>query len=270
MVTARILIVEDEILVAREIEQHLCEMQYEVVGIVINADLVLQQVAETLPDLVLVDINLQGEQDGIEIAGILHDRFQIPVIYVTAYTDPHTVERAKVTHPLGYVLKPFNAQDLRISIELALFRHQSVQHQSVRHQSTDRSSIAYPPSREPSQLETTPDLSGQVQAGLPPSKLQKILDYIQTHLNQELSLSRLSNEIGITPYYFARLFKQSTGTSVHQYVIQQRVERAKQLLHQSELSIAEVSIACGFANPSHLAMHFKRIVGVSPKKFRFF
>lgn len=256
MTTARILIVEDEILVAREIEHHLCEMQYEVVGIVIDADLVLQQVTATLPDLVLVDINLQGEQDGIDIAGILHDRFQIPVIYVTAYTDPHTVERAKVTHPFGYILKPFNAQDLRVAIELALFRHQSVCHPSDH--------TTQPP-------EETTYLTGTGQThGLPPSKLQKVLGYIQTHLNQELSLGRLSNEIGITPYYFARLFKQSTGTSVHQYVIQQRVERAKQLLQQSELSIAEVAIECGFANPSHLALHFKRIVGVSPKKFRFF
>lgn len=251
MASGRILIVEDEILVAREIESHLIEMEYEVVGIAIDATTALQQIAETAPDLVLMDINLQGEQHGITLAKQVRDRFQIPLIYITAYADDDTLERAKLTHPSGYVLKPFNERDLRVAIELALFRHQT---------SVDRE---LENTKASPNLETSP-------TGLPPHKLQKVLDYIRSNLSQELSLEQLANQIGLTPFYFARLFKQSTGNSVHQYVIHQRVERAKQLLKQSELAIADVAIECGFANPSHLALHFKRIVGVSPKQFRFF
>lgn len=255
---ARILIVEDEILVAREIETHVQEMAYEVVGITIDAEAALQQVTASRPDLVLIDINLPGDQDGIELANEICRRFQIPIVYVTAYADRETLERAKHTHPYGYVLKPFNAQDLRVAIELALFRQQT-------HAEPSTTPIAQPMPQTP----RFHPLSAQ-REGLPPSKLQKVLNYIHAHLNQELSLDMLAGEAGMTTYYFARLFKQSTGTSAHQYVIRQRIERAKQLLQQSNLSIADIATACGFANPSHLALHFKRIVGVSPKRFRFF
>lgn len=256
---ARILIVEDEILVAREIESHLGAMGYSVVGIEIAADGVLAQVAEALPDLVLMDINLSGTQDGIALAGEIRDRFQIPIVYITAYADPATLERAKPTHPFGYVLKPFTETDLRVTIELALFRLHSEATQQSKPRSPETSDSAPVSLHKHMQ----PD-------GLPASKLRKVLDYVDNHLNQELSLETMASDVGLTTYYFARLFKQSTGKSFHQYVIYQRVENAKQLLQQSELAIAQIAAECGFANPSHLAFHFKRIVGVTPKKFRFF
>lgn len=117
--------VEDEILIARELEVTLCQMGYEVVEIASSARAALLKVANTLPDLVLMDIVLQGEQDGIFAAAEIYDRYQIPVIYTTAYADEATLERAKLTHPFGYVLKPFNPQDLRVAIELALFRYRT-------------------------------------------------------------------------------------------------------------------------------------------------
>jgi signal transduction histidine kinase len=125
MTNARILIVEDEILIARKIEQALRQLGHEVVGIAADAEMALQQVANAQPDLVLMDIVIQGEQDGITTAEQIRDRFQLPVVYLTAYTDDSTLERAKVTQPLGYILKPFNQQDLHVAIELALFRHQA-------------------------------------------------------------------------------------------------------------------------------------------------
>ncbi|MBW4471338.1 MAG: response regulator transcription factor [Stenomitos rutilans HA7619-LM2] len=249
MAGTRILIVEDEIMVAREIESHLTQMSYEVVGIAVKARTVMQQVAETMPDLVLMDINLQGTQDGVQAASAIRDRFQTPVIYITAYSDSSTLEKVKQTNPFGYVLKPFNQQDLRVAIELALFRQQGGRAEAA---STGAAAIASP------------------QSGLPSTKLQVIFRYIQAHLSQDLSLETLASEVGMTTDYFARLFKQSTGKSVHQYVIHQRVERAKQLLRQSDQAIAGIAIECGFANPSHLALHFKRIVGVAPKQFRHF
>ncbi|AFY35803.1 response regulator transcription factor [Calothrix sp. PCC 7507] len=251
MASARMLIVEDEILVAREIESHLHRMGYEVVGIAVTTNTVVQQVTESMPDLVLMDINLQGSQDGIKLAEEIGDRFQIPVIYITAYFDDNTLEQAKQTNPFGYVLKPFTQQDLRVAIELALCRWQMERNK---------------PSITPT--DTFPLTSGV--GGLPPSKLRIILCYIQDNLNQELSLEKLANEVGMTTDYFARLFKLSMRKSVHQYLIQQRVERAKHLLRQSDLTITEIAIECGFANPSHLALHFKRIVGVVPKQFRHF
>lgn len=105
----------------------------------------------------------------------------------------------------------------------------------------------------------------EYEGGLPQKKLKQAVDYIQDNLAREISLNELANELGISRYYFCRLFKQSIGLSPHQYVIQQRVERAEQLLLQGEMSIADVAQVCGFAHQSHLTRHFKRLTGVTPK-----
>jgi AraC family transcriptional regulator len=100
-----------------------------------------------------------------------------------------------------------------------------------------------------------------------PYHLSYAIDYINTHLDQELSLDQLCAIAKLSPYHFARSFKQMTGLSPHQYIICQRVERAKKLLLEAQMSIAEVAIACGFTHQSHLNRHFKRLVGVTPRTF---
>jgi AraC family transcriptional regulator len=104
--------------------------------------------------------------------------------------------------------------------------------------------------------------------GLPKFSLEKVLDYIDVHLNQEITLLQLADSIGMSQYYFCRLFKQSLGITPHQYLLQQRVERAKQLLLKHEFPIADIALQCGFANQSHLNRQFKRIVGVTPFVFQ--
>lgn len=108
----------------------------------------------------------------------------------------------------------------------------------------------------------------EYEGGLSQQKLRQAIAYIQDRLAQEISLSAIAESLGMSRYHFCRLFKQSTGLSLHQYVIQQRVERAKQLLRQGNLSIAEIAIACGFTHQSHLNRHFKRLTGVTPKTLR--
>lgn len=107
----------------------------------------------------------------------------------------------------------------------------------------------------------------EYEGGLPQQKLKQAITYIQEHLAQELSLNAIADDLGMSRYYFCRQFKQSVGLSPHQYVIQQRVERAKQLLKQGGMSLSEVAITCGFTHQSHLHRHFKRLTGVTPRTF---
>jgi AraC family transcriptional regulator len=102
--------------------------------------------------------------------------------------------------------------------------------------------------------------------GLPKYKFRKVIDYINAHLEQDLSLIELAALVQMSPHYFSHLFKQSMGISAHQYVIRCRVERAKNLLLQGNASIAEVAYKVGFANQSHLNRHFKRLLGITPKQ----
>lgn len=109
--------------------------------------------------------------------------------------------------------------------------------------------------------------SVRCRGGLSPTQLQLVIDYINNYLDQELSLEELAALAQLSPYHFCRSFKQSTGFTPHQYVIRQRVERAKRLLKDGTMGIPEVAIACGFTHQSHLNRHFKRVTGVTPKKF---
>jgi AraC family transcriptional regulator len=102
--------------------------------------------------------------------------------------------------------------------------------------------------------------------GLSRYKLNQLLDYITAHLDRNLELEDLARQVGMSQFYFSRLFKQSLGIAPHQYVIQQRVEQAKQLIQKGQLSLVEVALECGFANQAHLNRHFKRLVGVTPKE----
>jgi AraC family transcriptional regulator len=99
-------------------------------------------------------------------------------------------------------------------------------------------------------------------------QLQQAIDYIHTHINRDLSLAELASVINISPTYFAGLFKQAMGISPHQYVIQQRVERAKLMLSKTDISIADIALQVGFSSHSHLTQQFKRLTGITPKQVR--
>ena len=125
MKTAKqILIVEDEIIIAEGIQRTLKKMGYDVPAIVSSGEEAIKKIKENNPDLILMDIVIHGKMDGIETAGQIHSLFDIPVVYLTAYADEKTLERAKITEPFGYLIKPFKERELQITIEIAFYKHE--------------------------------------------------------------------------------------------------------------------------------------------------
>ncbi len=120
----KILIVEDEGIIAEDISDSLISLGYRITGIVYSGEEAIQSVTEFRPDLVLMDVNLQGEIDGITAAEEIRGRFQIPVVYLTAYADENTLRRVNATQPFGYIVKPFEEKNLHTTIQLALHRHE--------------------------------------------------------------------------------------------------------------------------------------------------
>jgi diguanylate cyclase (GGDEF)-like protein/PAS domain S-box-containing protein len=121
---ARILVVEDEAIVALDIKERLESLGYAVVATVVSGEQALQKAEALGPDLVLMDIKLQGKMDGIQAADIIRTTFKLPVIFLTAFADEPTLQRARVTEAFGYILKPFEERELSVNIEMALYKHQ--------------------------------------------------------------------------------------------------------------------------------------------------
>ena len=118
---SKILIVEDEAIIAMDLKSRLEQMGYTVLAQVNSAEKALELAEQELPDLVLMDIVLKGKMDGIEAADIIHSRWRIPVVFCTAYADRDRLERAKLVYPFGYMLKPFKDNDIRVTVEMALY-----------------------------------------------------------------------------------------------------------------------------------------------------
>jgi AraC family transcriptional regulator len=106
------------------------------------------------------------------------------------------------------------------------------------------------------------------EGGLPQRQLQQILEYIDVHFDRDIKLADLAGSIGMSQFHFSHLFKQSIGTSPYQYLLQQRIERAKQLLKQTDRSIVDIALECGFNSHSHLSKQFRQLMGMTPKSYR--
>jgi DNA-binding NarL/FixJ family response regulator len=119
----KVLIIEDDPLIAEDIAACLKRSDYQVSAILYGAEEVMPELTGNTPDIVLVDINLNGKQEGITIARLINQHFQLPFIYLTSYSDRKTLELAKDTSPAGYIVKPFTEAGLRAALEIALHNH---------------------------------------------------------------------------------------------------------------------------------------------------
>jgi PAS domain S-box-containing protein len=119
----KILIVEDESIVALELQSRLTDLGYSVCGIVVSGPEAINLISEKKPEIILMDINIKGPFDGVETAEKIKGMYDIPIVFLTAFTDSSTLERAKTVQPYGYIVKPFEERELHTTIEIALYKH---------------------------------------------------------------------------------------------------------------------------------------------------
>ena len=127
MYDSKILIVENDYIVAEDLKQILEKMGYDIRGITATGQDAITKTGETNPDLILMDIMLNGNMDGIEAAQQIHNIYNIPFVYLSAYLDNATLKRAKITEPYGYISKPFDNMRMQSTIERAVYNHQKDQ-----------------------------------------------------------------------------------------------------------------------------------------------
>ncbi len=119
----KIMVVEDESIIAEDIRMSLINNGYVVPAVVSTGEAAVEKVKEAKPDLILMDVMIAGKMDGIETASTIHSKINVPVVFLTAYSDDKILERAKITEPFGYLIKPFKDRELYITIEMALYKH---------------------------------------------------------------------------------------------------------------------------------------------------
>ena len=120
---SRILIVEDEAIFAESLKDQLINLGYQVCGTAANGEDAMRIMENSEPDLVMMDITLEGQMDGVEVAGRIREKNEIPMIFLTAYSDNEILQRAKITEPFGYLIKPYKERELHTNIEVSLYRH---------------------------------------------------------------------------------------------------------------------------------------------------
>ena len=240
------LIIEDERLVARHLAQLLEEEGYQVCGIVSDGETAIKTIIECYPELILMDIRIKGEIDGIEVAEHIRLLYDIPIIYLTAFSDAETLKRAEMTNPSGYLIKPFRREQLLSTIRIALANHQEKKNQELRK-----------------------GHKNQLEKATESYRLKSVITYIENNLHHNINLELLSGSMGMTPAYFCRFFHKEIGCSPYQYIIQKRIEKAKKLLLKDrQLSISDIAMQCGFTSHSQLDRHFRKIMGITPKEYR--
>jgi transcriptional regulator of acetoin/glycerol metabolism/AraC-like DNA-binding protein len=110
--------------------------------------------------------------------------------------------------------------------------------------------------------------AAQARGGLPPGAMRRVREYVNAHLGESMDLAELASIAGLSVFHFARQFKQSAGVTPHSYLVQRRVERAQDLLARTDLALSEIAVAAGFSDQSHLARHFRQMLGTTPREFR--
>jgi YesN/AraC family two-component response regulator len=239
----RILIVEDEMITSRDLQQIVAELGHEVVGAATGAARALEIARLTDPDLALVDVRLEGSSDGLTLAQHLREELGTAVIFISAFTDADTLARAKAARPASYIVKPFLPTAVHAAITMAAGPTPA------------SASAADPPA------------DGSV-APLSASLLTKVTSYIARHLSTGVTLAQLAEIADMSEFHFAKRFRVSTGLPPHQYVIRQRVDEAKRLLRATDWPVARIAENVGYGQQAHFTQVFRRLEGLTPSDYR--
>ncbi len=245
---AKILVIENERIAARDLSEILNELGHDVVGIAANFDDAVALAIEHKPELALIDIHIDGQRDGVALAGELREEHSMALAFISSHADHNTVTQASATRPNGYLVKPFDKSSVDAQVSTALSNFVSSQARVNQEQLAD----------------------ARASSGLGLSKPQsaEIVEYIEKHMDQPIKIDQLADQLGMGKNTFAKRFQTSFGVSPYQYLIEQRIDEAKRLLRNTAWPIAEIALSVGFSNQAHFTTSFKQAVRVTPYSYR--
>ena len=237
-----ILIVEDELLIAMDIKGILEEEGYDVISNVVSVEEAMECINNVNPQLVLIDINLKGNQTGIDLGNYLLEKDQIPYIYITSYSDKTTIEKVNETRPYGFVVKPFKTVDIKTTVSVVLnnFKHRKID--VVRHNS---------------------DINNDI-----PFRIKEIIQFINLNINEKIEVAELAQKSRWKREHFIKMFAQYTGHTPYQYILKRKIEKAQVLLRETDVPLNEIAYELSFLSYSNFVNAFKKQTAMTPESYR--
>ncbi len=238
-----IAIVEDELIIARDIKEILEEEGHSCIENITSYQKAIDVIENQNPDLVLIDVILNGVYEGINIGKYLYDKKTIPYIFITSLHDKNTVLEIKQTYPHGYIVKPFKPIDVTTTVELALY--------NFKHLALDTNRMTVP--------EITDDT---------PFQIRKAVRYINEHIYEKIQVDDLVFLTRWKKNHFTTMFTHYMKVSPHQYILQCKIEKCMAMISTTDLSINDIAFELGFNSYSSFSKVFKKIAGITAEEFK--
>lgn len=247
---ARVLVIENDRVIARDLAEILGSLGHELTGSATTFSDGVALVEETAPDLVLIDIQIDGDRDGIALATELREEHAVALAFITSHADHLTIAKASAVRPNGYLVKPFDAGEVEALVSTALANHGGSPNKIDGHN-----------------VDVDNEASRQALNSI---QKQQVSDYVERHLDRSIKIEALADLCKMSNSEFSKRFSFTFGMTPYQYVTWQRMGEAKRLLRNTTWPIAEIATAVGFANQSHFTSAFRKAENATPLQYRKF
>ena len=229
-----IIVVEDDYLIALDLKEILESEGYSVITEFNSVEHVIELIKNLNPVLVILDVNLKLDKDGVYIGNFLLQHDKVPFIYVTSYSDKITINRIKETRPFGFIKKPFNPIDIITNVNIVLnnYYHRNIDVLRTEHGDTELKDEN-------------------------PFIIKKIIQYINSHISETIEIEDLVKLTRWEKHHFS-----------YQYILEQKIEYSKTLLIETNNQIFDIAYELGFNSHSNFSVRFKKITGYTPEDFR--
>jgi AraC-like DNA-binding protein/CheY-like chemotaxis protein len=239
-----LLIVEDNFIIALDIRNILEEEGYIVLPTVSSFDAAILSIEKDKPEMVIIDINLQGKEDGVNLANYLLLRGGVCYIYISSYIDKFTIDRVKESCSSGFIAKPFKRADIITAIDIGFDKFTR---------------------DETAALSVENKVNTEV-----PFILKNTMNYIDEHICEKISINELAINTRWKPQHFIRVFNTFIGATPYQYILKMKMNKAKELICCTDLSYKAVSFELGFESYANFSNAFKKATGKTPGLYRKF
>lgn len=238
----KILIVEDEMSTALELEMLVEELEYELIGLVDNGEEALTMVFEKSPHLIMMDISIKGKYSGLEVAEKI-SHLPVAILFITSYDSQEVFDRAKLTNFAGYLTKPVNKLSIQGAVEMAI--------KFLNYSHPIRSASINPTSKKEDIFII---------------RFKKLIFDNLEH--SDLSVGEIAKDMGISRMQLHRKIKALTNQTTSEFIKNIRLNVAYKLLEEKELNISEIAYQTGFSHPNHFSRIFKNKYGIAPSKVK--